>query len=86
MRFNSSRGQDTFRLTGLDGLRRELGLSSTKKMIGDCLWDYSVRHYPLKTLNGRLSVVLSCPRVKPTKTLGMIKSYPFKALKPPIEG
>jgi len=86
VRFNSSRSRNTFGLRGLDGLRRELGLSSAKKMIGGCLWDYSARHYPLKTLNGRLSVVLGCPRVEPTETLGMIKSYPFKTLKLPIEG
>jgi hypothetical protein len=61
-----------FGLRGPDGLRWELGLSPTKKMIRGCLQDYSARHYPFKTFNGRLKVI---------KTLGIIKNYPFKPLR-----
>jgi hypothetical protein len=37
---------------GFDGLRHELNLSLTKKMIGGCFEDYNARHYPFKTFDG----------------------------------
>jgi hypothetical protein len=27
-----------------------------------CFWDYGVGHHPLKTLNGRLSIILGSPK------------------------
>jgi len=50
-------------------------------------WDYSAGHYPLKTLNERLSFVLCRLKGgKPTKAPGTIKSCPFNVLKPPKGG
>jgi hypothetical protein len=51
--FDSSSSQDVSRPWGPDGLRQELGLSLAKKMTRGCFRDYSAKHYPLKTLNGR---------------------------------
>lgn len=47
---------------GPDGLKQELGLLPAKKTIGGCFLDCSARHYPLKTLNEQLNVVLGRPR------------------------
>ncbi len=68
----------TSELRGPNGLRYEFRLSSVKRTIKGCLWDYGVRHYPFKTLNG-----IKCHSFK---ALGMIRSCPSKALRLLKEG
>jgi hypothetical protein len=65
------------RFRGLDGLKQELGLLPAKKTTEGCFQDCSARHYPLKTLNEQLNIVLG----RPFET---IRS--FKALRPPKRG
>jgi hypothetical protein len=47
---------------GPNGLKRKLRLLSAKKTIGGYFWDYIAKHYPLKTHNKQLNIVLGCPR------------------------
>ncbi len=71
---------------GLDGLRQELQLLLTTKTTPSYLRNFCVGHYALKTINGRSSIVLGCPRGRATKVARMIISYPIKTLRPPREG
>ncbi len=61
-RFDSFKSQGTFRPRGPYGLKWEFGFLSAKRTTRGCPLDYSVKHYPLKTLNGRLGVVLGQPK------------------------
>jgi hypothetical protein len=73
-RFDSSRSWDVSKPRCLDGLRWELGILSVKKMTRGCLWDYSVKHYPLKTFNMWLSIVMGCPKgANSLKCLGWLE-------------
>jgi hypothetical protein len=78
MRFYPSKSWVAFELMSLDWLRLEFGLVSVKRTIGDCPWDYSAKHYPIKTLNGWLSVIYGWL----PKTFRTIKSFPSKVSKP----
>jgi hypothetical protein len=66
----------------LGWLRHEFEFALAKRMTRGYPQDYSARHYPLKTLNGQLSVVQGWP----AKAVGKIKGCPFKPLRPPREG
>jgi hypothetical protein len=79
MRFNSSRSWETSKLRGLNGLRWVFGLSLAKRMTRGCAWDYNVKHYPLKPLNGQLHIVLGRLKgVGPLKHLGWLEVDPLK--------
>ncbi len=68
MKFDSFGSGETFGPRGPYGLKWDFGFLLAKKMIGSCLLNYSVKHYPLKNLNGRLGVVLGSP-----KEIGLLK-------------
>jgi len=54
--------------------KAKLGLHQPKEMTGGCFQDYGARHYPFKTLNRRLNVVLGCPKgANLLKRLGQLK-------------
>ncbi len=49
-------------------------LSLAKRTTRGCPWDYNVKHYPLKPLNGRLNIVLGRPKgAGMLKHLGLLK-------------
>jgi hypothetical protein len=79
MRFNSSRSWETSELRGLNGLRWEFGLLIANRMTRGCAWDYNVKYYPLKPVNGQLHIVLGRPKgVGPLKHLGQLEVDPLK--------
>ncbi len=77
MRFDSFKSRKTFGPQARRWVKLELAFHQPKKTTRDCLWDYTTRHYPLKTFNGQLSVIMGHPRGEPVKTFGMIKKLSF---------